>query len=150
MTNEILPTPSGGNTSARVRLLQEMEKGGFDTITELCKRAGFTRNVYYDLINDKTFVKQMFENSKNSVYASVPQIIDKIVKQAKSGSPFHQKFVLQILELYDDKPQIAVQVNNITHDPVLILDEAHQVLAEHYKITKQDLIRRIENEEIKS
>lgn len=96
----------------RQKLLEVLQEGKFESVTALCEAAGVSRNVYYDAIQDESFVAQLFKSSTGLIYASIPHIVEKIVKQAKSGSYMHQKMLLEMVKLYQSGPQVAVQVNN--------------------------------------
>lgn len=98
----------------RQRLLDCLAEKPFNSITELCETAGVSRETYYQAIRDKAFVTQLFQNTKQSFYVALPQIMNKIAAQAKGGSPFHQQFLLKILEVYEDKPNVQVNVQNNT------------------------------------
>ncbi|OPZ94734.1 MAG: hypothetical protein BWY74_00345 [Firmicutes bacterium ADurb.Bin419] len=98
----------------RRKLLETMQNGSYDTITDLCNAAGVTRNVYYDALRSKQFVDTLFHESSGSIYAAIPDIMKDITKKAKRGSFAHQQMILEMVKLYgDNKPQVAIQ-NNIS------------------------------------
>lgn len=104
-------------TPERQKLLEVLSQGKFDSVTDLCAAAGVTRNVYYSALKSEDFVEQLFASSTGAIYASVPTIVEKIIKQAKLGSYMHQKMLLEMVKLYQVGPQIAVQVNNYQATP---------------------------------
>lgn len=101
-------------TPERRKLLACLETGTFDSITALCEAAGVTRNVYYDAINSEEFVAELFKTSTGSIYAAIPQIMSKMIKQAKAGSSVHQTMLLSMVKLYQGVPQVAIQ--NVTNN----------------------------------
>jgi len=98
--------------TGRQKLLEALDSGMYDTITELCEAAGVSRQTYYTAVSDEDFVKQIFKQATGSIYGSIPKIMEKVVKQAKSGSFAHQKLLFDMVKLYQGAPELAVQVNN--------------------------------------
>jgi hypothetical protein len=96
----------------RKRLLDALSTGSYDTITELCEAADTSRQTYYAALQDKAFVDELFRNTSGTIYAAIPRIMDKIVRQAKSGSILHQKMLLEMVKLYQGGAETNVQVNN--------------------------------------
>lgn len=108
--------PTVANISpARKKLLDCLENNTYDSIVELCNDAGVDRSVYYDAIKSDEFVKLLFDNSTAGIYVAIPKILDKIIKQAKTGSFVHQKMLLEMMKIYQGTPQqqTNVQVNVI-------------------------------------
>ena len=104
---------NGNITPERLRILECLEKQPYGSITELCKDARVVRNVYYDAIQSEDFVKLLFNNSSAGIYVAIPQIIDKIVDQAKKGSFVHQKMLLEMMKIYQGQQPVTNIQNNI-------------------------------------
>lgn len=133
MTEGKLSTTVHTLTPERKKLLETLASGAFDTITDLCAAAGVTRNVYYDALNSQEFVDALFKDSNALIYTAFPQIVQKIVKQAKAGSAFHQKLSLELIARYQGAPQVAIQqntVNNYSFSKEELLEEAYLLVAE--------------------
>lgn len=123
-----LVATNGNITEERLRILKCLEEKPYDSITDLCKDANVVRNVYYDAIKSEDFVKLLFENSSAGIYVAIPQIITKIIDQAKSGSFVHQKMLLEMMKIYQGTPQVAIQNNTVnnyqaTPEQEALLDE---------------------------
>ncbi len=102
-------------TPERQRLLRVLQEGTITSISDLCEQAKVTRQTYYNAINDEQFVKAMFQDSTGLIYASIPEIMNRILKQAKNGSFVHQKMLLEMVKLYQGTPQQQTNIqNNIT------------------------------------
>jgi len=101
-------------TPERQRLLEVLRSGDVTSITALCEQAKTTRQTYYNAINDEQFVKALFQDSTGLIYASIPDIISKIVKQARCGSFVHQKMLLEMVKLYQGVVPVTNIQNNIT------------------------------------
>jgi hypothetical protein len=102
-------------TPERRKLLACLETGTFESITALCEEAGVTRNVYYDAINSPEFVDELFKTSTGAIYAAIPQIMTKMIKQAKAGSSVHQTMLLSMVKLYQGVPAVAIQNNTVNN-----------------------------------
>ena len=104
-------TTTGNITPERLKILKCLEEKPYDSISDLCKDAGVVRNVYYDAIQSEDFVKMLFDNSSAGIYVAIPQILDKIIRQAKNGSFLHQKMLLEMMKIYQGTPAVAIQQN---------------------------------------
>lgn len=122
---------NGNITPERLKLLKCLEERPYDSISELCKDAGVVRNVYYDAVQSEDFVKLLFDNSSAGIYVAIPQIIDKVVNQAKKGSFAHQKMLLEMMKIYQGTPQVAVQ-NNIQVNNIQVTEEDKEKWAIKY------------------
>jgi hypothetical protein len=111
-----LPTIVNNMTPERQKLLECLESKEYDTITELCKDAGVTRNVYYDAIQNSEFVDALFKTSKGAIYAAIPQIMSKMVTQAKRGSSVHQSMLLQMVKLHQEVPTTEIKISYSLED----------------------------------
>lgn len=136
MTN--LPTLS----DERKKLLAALDEGAYDSITDLCERAGVSRDLYYDAIKDEQFVATLFQTTSGKIYKSIPKIMDKVVLQAEKGSFAHQKMLFEMLKIYQGTPQVAIQqntVNNYNYSKEELLEEAYKIVAEDKGITVEEL-----------
>jgi hypothetical protein len=87
-------------SAERQRLLDTLAHQPFDTVTELCEAAEVSRHTYYNALEDQNFVKALFRDSHGLIYTNIPQVVKKIVEQAKRGSFVHQKLLLEMVKLY--------------------------------------------------
>ena len=100
-------------TKERQRLLDVLDDGVSYSVTDLCIKAGVTRTVYYDAIKDDNFVATLFHTTSGKIYAAMPAIMAKVVKQAEKGSFAHQKMLFEMMKIYQGVPthQTNIQVN---------------------------------------
>lgn len=111
-----------------VKLLDLLDGGENLTITELCERANVSRQTYYNALRNEEFVKALFHASTSKIYAALPDMLEKMVKQAKNGSFAHQKLLMEVVTLYKGVQPQQVNIDNRTvnfnwanedsHDPV--------------------------------
>lgn len=134
----VLPTA----TEAEQRLLKALATGKiYSTITELCQDAKVDRSVWYDAIKKDYFVFHLSEGGKAVLWATFPAIVDKIAKQAKSGSFPQQKMILEMLKVYQGTPtnqvNVGVAINQTQVTDEMIEEEALDFLKKRgYKCTK--------------
>ena len=100
-------------TKERQRLLDVLDDGVSYSVTDLCIKAGVTRTVYYDAIKDDNFVATLFHTTSGKIYAAMPAIMAKVVKQAEKGSFAHQKMLFEMMKIYQGVPQnqTNIQIN---------------------------------------
>ena len=98
----------------QIKVLELLDDGNSYSITELCEKAGISRTTYYTYIQDDSFVKQLFHTSTGKIYAAIPDIMTRIIKQAKAGSFAHQKMLLEMMKIYQGVPQQQVNIDNRT------------------------------------
>lgn len=99
-------------TPAQKKLLGVLDIGGYRSISEVCEAAGVTRQTYYNALQNQDFVQELFKTATGSIYAAVPEIMEKIVDQARRGSFAHQKMLLEMVKFYQGvETQVNVQNN---------------------------------------
>lgn len=101
----------------QIKVLELLDDGNSYTITELCEKAGISRTTYYTYIQDDDFVKQLFTTSTGKIYAAIPDIMNRVIKQAKLGSFAHQKMLFEMMKIYQGAPQVdarSVVINNFS------------------------------------
>ena len=99
----------------RRRLLEVLDDGNSYSVTELCERANVNRNTYYEALKSDDFIAQLFHTSTGKIYVAIPDIVSKIVEQAKRGSFAHQKLLLEMMRLYQGVPQQQTNIQlNVT------------------------------------
>lgn len=136
-----LSTVSNKLTPERQRLLEKLDEGMYDSITDLCAAAKVDRGTYYDAIKDEGFVALLFQTTSGKIYKSIPKIMDKVVQQAEKGSFAHQKMLFEMMKIYQGQPTVAVQqniqVNN--YSPADLLEEAYTLVAQDKGISVDEL-----------
>ena len=115
-------------TPERKRLLNCLENSEYGSVAELCRDAKVARDVYYDAVKSEEFVKILFDNSSAGIYTAIPQIITKIIKQAKAGSFVHQKMLLEMMKIYQGTPAVAIDART----QIIINPEQEKQIQEEY------------------
>ena len=73
------------------------------SITDICKAAKCTRNIYYTAFAKPEFVEIYKELSESIVKQSIAPVINAFVREAKRGSFNHGKVLLEMAGLYNKK-----------------------------------------------
>lgn len=72
-------------------------------ISEICKKAGVSRQTYYRAFEKKEFVTYYHNLCRQMIAESVGPIIRACEKEAKKGSFQHAKLLLEMAGLYTEK-----------------------------------------------
>lgn len=110
-TDEYVPT------AAEKKLLNVMLNPENVTlnVTEVCAKAGVSRDLYYTAIGKEGFRKIMPDLSRQLVSGSILQVVQAFVREAKKGSFPHGKTILEMAELVSREggiPETFNQQNN--------------------------------------
>lgn len=87
------------------------------SITDICRAAKCTRNIYYNAFEKPGFVELYKQYTTNLVKQSVASVINTFIREAQRGSFQHGKVLLEMAGLYTDKIEIEGSV------PVQIIDD---------------------------
>ena len=74
--------------------------------TEVCKRAGISRQTYYKIFKKPGFVAHYEAQARDLVREAVGPVVNAFVKEAKKGSYPHGKVVLEMAGLYSERQKI--------------------------------------------
>lgn len=85
------------------------------SITDICKAAKCTRNIYYTAFEKPEFVKLYKELSESIVQQSIAPVINAFVREAKRGSFNHGKVLLEMAGLYNKKDDDDTKTINLIH-----------------------------------
>ena len=85
------------------------------SITDICKAAKCTRNIYYTAFEKPEFVKLYKELSASLVQQSIAPVINAFVREAKRGSFQHGKVLLEMAGLYNKKDDDDTKAINLIH-----------------------------------
>lgn len=81
------------------------------SITDICKLAGCSRNVYYEAFSKPDF-RALYESKvKDLVKQSIGPILNTFVKEALRGNFQHGKVLLEMAGLYNEKATVDVAVS---------------------------------------
>jgi L-2-hydroxyglutarate oxidase LhgO len=82
------------------------------SITDVCKLAGCSRNVYYEAFAKSGFSELYKQKSTDIVRQSVAPVLNTFVREAQRGSFQHGKVLLEMAGVYSDKLEIKAEINN--------------------------------------
>ena len=85
------------------------------SITDICKAAKCTRNIYYTAFEKPEFVKLYKELSESIVQQSIAPVINAFVREAQRGSFQHGKVLLEMAGLYNKKDDDDTKTINLIH-----------------------------------
>jgi hypothetical protein len=89
------------------------------TVTDICKQAGVSRDVYYTAFNKPEFVKYQREVAQTLLAQALLPTIHAFQKEAKKGSFSHGKVMLEMHDLYTEKQEVinkSVPVSELIDD----------------------------------
>ena len=85
------------------------------SITDICKAAKCSRDVYYKAFAKPEFVEIYKELSESIVKQSIAPVINAFVREAKRGSFQHGKVLLEMAGLYNKKDDDDTKTINLIH-----------------------------------
>lgn len=89
------------------------------SITDICKAAKCTRNIYYNAFEKPGFVEEYNRRSANLVKQSVGSVINTFIREAQRGSFQHGKVLLEMAGLYTENSKVEIAGTM----PVQIIDD---------------------------
>ena len=81
------------------------------SITDICKLAGCSRNVYYEAFAKPDFRMHYESKVKDLVRQVIGPVINTFVKEALRGNFQHGKVLLEMAGLYNEKASVDVSLN---------------------------------------
>lgn len=78
------------------------------SITDICKAAKCSRNVYYDAFAKQGFVDLYKNQSTDLVKQSIAPVINTFIREAQRGSFQHGKVILEMAGVYTEKSDMKV------------------------------------------
>lgn len=85
------------------------------SITDICRAAKCTRNIYYNAFAKEEFVKIYKEMSESLVKQAIAPVINAFVREAQRGSFNHGKVLLEMAGLYNKKDDDDTKTINLIH-----------------------------------
>ena len=85
------------------------------SITDICKAAKCSRDVYYKAFAKTEFVELYKELSESLVKQSIAPVINAFVREAQRGSFQHGKVLLEMAGLYNKKDDDDTKTINLIH-----------------------------------
>ena len=85
------------------------------SITDICKAAKCTRNIYYTAFGKSEFVELYKELSESLVKQSIAPVINAFIREAQRGSFNHGKVLLEMAGLYNKKDDDDTKTINLIH-----------------------------------
>lgn len=79
------------------------------SITDICKAAKCSRNIYYDAFAKPEFVELYKQYSNDLVKQSVAPVINAFIREAQRGSFNHGKMLLEMAGMYTDKSEVEIK-----------------------------------------
>lgn len=89
------------------------------SITDICKAAKCSRNIYYDAFAKPEFIEEYNRRSANLIKQSVGSVINTFIREAQRGSFQHGKVLLEMAGLYIENAKVEITGNV----PVQIIDD---------------------------
>jgi deoxyribose-phosphate aldolase len=86
------------------------------SITDICKIANCSRQTYYEAFAKPGFVTIYESKSKELVKQSVGPVINTFVREALRGSFQHGKVILEMADMYTEKQETKINVNQKLED----------------------------------
>ena len=74
--------------------------------TEVCKRAGISRQAYYKIFKKPAFVAYYEAQARDLVREAVGPVVNAFVQEAKKGSYPHGKVVLEMAGIYAESKNV--------------------------------------------
>ncbi len=93
------------------------------SITDICKVAKCSRNVYYEAFAKEGFTDLYNKMSYDIVKQNVGSIINTFIKQAQRGSFQHGKVLLEMSGMYTEKSKTEISVSEGTKSEIAELLE---------------------------
>ena len=95
-------------TLAERKLLEVLLNPEFRTatVTDICKRAGISRQAYYKTFKKPEFVAYYESQSRDLVRAAIGPVVNAFVRAAKEGSYPHGKVILEMAGLYTEAKKV--------------------------------------------
>ncbi len=78
------------------------------SVTDICKLAQCSRNVYYTAFSKPEFRAAYEEKVKDLVKQAIGPIVNTFIKEAKRGNFQHGKVLLEMAGLYNEKSTVEV------------------------------------------
>lgn len=85
------------------------------SITDICKAAKCSRDVYYKAFTKTEFVELYKELSESLVKQSIAPVINAFIREAQRGSFNHGKVLLEMAGLYNKKDEDDTKTINLIH-----------------------------------
>lgn len=85
------------------------------SITDICKAAKCSRDVYYKAFAKTEFVELYKELSESLVKQSIAPVINAFIREAQRGSFNHGKVLLEMAGLYNKKDDDDTKTINLVH-----------------------------------
>lgn len=85
------------------------------SITDICKAAKCSRDVYYKAFAKTEFVELYKELSESLVKQSIAPVINAFIREAQRGSFNHGKVLLEMAGLYNKKDEDDTKTINLIH-----------------------------------
>jgi len=100
-------------TPAQERLLRVLTnpESYAKKVKEVCKLANIPPNTYYRLMKNPDFQAKLRATHIYHFISDLPDILKRILEQAKEGSIQHQKLILELVGFYTPKAQIKVEAD---------------------------------------
>lgn len=76
------------------------------TVTDICQRAGISRQTYYKTIKKPEFLKLYESQSRDLVRVAIGPVVNAFIKAAKEGSYPHGKVILEMAGLYAEARKV--------------------------------------------
>ena len=80
------------------------------TITDICKVANISRYTYYASFKKPEFKRAYEQNCKELLEESLAPVINAFIKEAKKGSYYHGKTILEMAGMHTDKLSVSADV----------------------------------------
>lgn len=86
------------------------------SITDICKAAKCSRNIYYNAFSKPEFVEIYKQKSMDMVKQSVAPVLNTFIREAQRGSFQHGKVLLEMAGIYIEKQRLDhggnININN--------------------------------------
>lgn len=92
------------------------------SITDICKAAKCSRNIYYDAFAKPEFVEIYKKRSVDMVKQSIASVINTFIREAQRGSFQHGKVLLEMAGIYTEKSDVNLS-GDMEFEITLVDDE---------------------------
>ena len=119
------------------------------TITEVCRLAECSREVYYKAFAKPAFVEYYHSFTKDSIKEHVGQIIGAYIKKAKDGSIAHGNVLLEMAGLYKKTTNVnhTGEVKTVVKEKIDYSNYSLDQLRELDKLLSLGIVQREKEEE---
>jgi len=101
----------------KVLKIVSSEAGRRLTVEELADRVGCQASTVYKRLQNKEFRDLFMEAMRNSIAASVPEVMNAFIDRAKTGSFKHGKLILEVSGIYEETKNIKADVGMSEESP---------------------------------